>query len=168
MVMQNLYQDMSTFAASGFEPQMIDEARRWNERIDAFMASPLGCHLRSVDTVATPNESGGYLLGTKDIQDEIQPGAAPCGYLFPYGYLPVWSSIGGNVVVYCLGDGSFYWADHISFSEDRITIPVTYEEIPFSEENIKKGLILVSREPTDKFLARLLRGEYRNQLDGLD
>src|SRR5690348_9873881 len=54
--------------------------------------------------------SGVNVMALSRILDEIAPWAAPGGHVFPWGYLPIASSVGGNLVV-LHADGAF-WADH--------------------------------------------------------
>ena len=112
--------------------------------------------------------SGGSLLNTAAIKNEICE-YVPGTILFPYGYLPIWSSIGGNVLVYGLYNAAFSWVDHCSFvDEETITLPKTYEMISFSQHGIMEALIPVSTDPVETFLMDLQQDRYEAMLDELD
>ena len=164
-----LLTDTASMRSSGFDPSTIEEAEARNRMIDAFLKSPIGDHLRSTEGKEIEIASGGRLLGADAIKDEVtecEPGA----FLLPRGYIPVWSSIGGNLVVYGLEAGHFYWADRGGWNPDGgiITIPETYETIPFTEEDVPRALIEVSDDPPSKFIDDLKAGSYEERFDELD
>lgn len=119
--------------------------------------------------------SGVRLLPLEAILAEISPGAVPGSFLHRYDYVPIATSIGGNMVaIYAWADrrAKAYWADHSGWYDDFIS----YEdrstgewiELPdYSPENVEKALVPLGSSLTE-FLAALLRDELREQLESLD
>ena len=166
--MFDLLVDTEPMIASGYEQATIDAAIQRNTMVERFSASALGQHLRSMEGSDISEASGGRLLGTPAIKEEIDE-LDPCALLFPYGYLPVWTSIGGNAIVYGLNEQAFFWADHTSWiRDDSVILPGTNQELPFTAENIPKGLIELSNDTPDNFLADLRSGHYTDRLNELD
>ncbi len=167
--MTELFVDIEEMIASGYESVTVEAATQRNDLIRALLTSPLGAHLRSTSGQDGKPASGGWLLGAAAIKDDIEE-YAPGAVLFPFGYLPVWSSGGGNLVVYGLKEDAFFWAAHDSWdpASGSITIPGTYEEIEFSPTNISRALILISSDPPDRFISDLLSGCYEAVLEELD
>lgn len=166
--MFDLLVEIEPMAAAGFEQSTIDAAIQRNIMVERFLASPLGPHLRSIEGADISEASGGRLLGTSAIKSEIDE-YDPCSLLFPLGYLPIWTSIGGNAIVYGLDEGAFFWADHTGWIRgDCVMLPGTNHELPFTNENIPKGLLNLSADPPDTFLADLRNGVYTDRLNELD
>ena len=167
--MSLLYIDISEFENKGYEKNTLDSAKIWNKRIDSLFQSTLGAHLNSIDNRNGEAASGGTILSAAQIFGEIQPGSAPNGFIFEYGYLPIWTSVGGNSLVYSLSDGFFYWADHSVFNnENKIMVQKSDEELDYSAENIKSALILFSKSDPKDFISDLKNGIHENELDKLD
>ena len=81
--METLYLDISLMEKNGYDLNIIENAKNWNNKIDAFYKSSIGNYLKSIITIEDNKASGGYLLSLEDIFNEIQEGVAPCGYIFP-------------------------------------------------------------------------------------
>lgn len=96
--MTELLADIDLMRSSGFDPSTIEDSEARNALILRFLASPIGDHIRSIEGAETISASGGCLLGSAAIKDEISE-YDPSAFLFPRGFLPIWSSFGGNVVV---------------------------------------------------------------------
>ena len=107
--MTKLFADVDEMRRSGFESVTIEIAESRNEMLKKLLASPLGDHIRSIEDAETTEASGGRLLGLDAVRMEIEE-LAPSSILFPYGYFPIWSSIGGNIIVYGLTQRQFLWA----------------------------------------------------------
>jgi hypothetical protein len=167
--MDELLVDIDRMTQAGFDPSTIDGAARRNELMKAVLASPLGDYIRSTAGKEISAASGGRLLGAEAIRREIEeflPGAA----LFPAGYFPIWSSIGGNLIVYGLKEAAFYWAEAGCWHpvDGYIREPRTWQQIEYSSENIPKALIEVSTDSPDAFISDLRSGKYEQYLDSLD
>lgn len=166
--MFDLLVETEPMVASGYEKATIDAAIQRNTMVERFLASPLGQHLRSIEGADIVEASGGRLLWTPAINEEIDE-FDPCALLFPHGYLPIWTSIGGNAIVYCLNEAAFFWADHTSWiRDDSVMLPGTNHELPFTDENIPKGLLQLSTDTPGEFLADLRNGVYTDRLNELD
>lgn len=115
--------------------------------------------------------SGISLKSLNNIFEENMPDVAPGGYINPFGYLVIGTSVGGNALCFDSNYGNVYWADHDSFTEDGIS----YEDretgdwidLPFTDENIPKALFLLDRNIGD-FLNKLLQDKLEKVLDDLD
>src|ERR1017187_8941244 len=65
--------------------------------------------------------TGVRVLPLDAIQKEMAEGAAPGSFVRPFGYLVVATSVGGNAICCHSPSGKVFWADHVSFTADRIT-----------------------------------------------
>ena len=167
--MSSLLVDLQQMRESGFDPSTIESSAKRNESVQLFLDSPIGDHLRSIENAESTSASDGNLMTADDVKLEIEE-LAPSQILFPLGFCPIWSSLGGNVIVYSLEHNAFYWADHTSFSPDEGTVmdPETYDELPFTPENVLAVMRKISDDPPEQFLLALKRGDYTEQLEGLD
>lgn len=134
-----------------------------------FLASPLAEHLKLIDDSNSEDASGGTLLNTESIKEEIE-NLAPGALIFPFGYLPLWSSVGGNQVVYGLREAAFYWVDYTAFDADNgsMFLQGTNTEVEYNSDNITQGMLLISQDSPEKFLDDLRKGNYEARLDDLD
>ena len=167
--MSKLLTDTSGYREAGYEQATIDVAEARNEMVRQFLESPMGGHLLSMEECDSLDASGGTLLNTESIHEEISNGA-PGSIVFPLGYLPVWSSIGGNIVVYGIREETFYWVDHTAFDADTGTMFLqgTNTEIAYDKDNAAEGMLAISRDSPASFIEGLLSGVYEAQLDSLD
>lgn len=119
----------------------------------------------------TYSASGVRVKNLEGIIEENAPSTAPGGFLFPYGYIVIATSISGNALCVNQRTDAAYWADHDSFASDE----VHFEErpsgqridLPINPENIAKALVPL--EPSLKvFLIELLIDRLTEHLDSLD
>ena len=118
--------------------------------------------------------SGVTVLGPRAIRDEVR--GAPGQYLLPYDYVPIATSVGGNVVVvHAWGDrgAKVFWADHTSFGDDSICYQdrATGEWIDLepghTPEKIARALLPLGPD-LETFLVALLGDRLTGRLDALD
>ena len=107
--------------ANGYDSFIINESEQYNEMVDKFYASPIGNHLKSVENCDVESASGGQLLNCEAITEEIR-NLVPGSILFQYGYLPVWSSIGGNALVYSINDKNFIGQTILVLAKKKILL----------------------------------------------
>ena len=167
--MSKLLTDTSGYREAGFEQATIDVAEARNEMVRQFLESPIGDHLQSMEERDSLDASGGTLLNIASIHEEIT-NSAPGTIVFPLGYLPIWSSIGGNIVVYSVLNETFYWVDHTAFDAHNGTMFLqgTNTEVAYDKDNAANGMLAISRDSPANFIQGLLSGIYEDQLDSLD
>jgi hypothetical protein len=168
---RQLSYDLTEMEDRGFDSVLIAQHRRFNKMIDQFVGhSAFGEYLAS----ATPQEmylaSGVRVLTLSRIFQEITE-LAPTTYLFPLGYTPFASSIGGNAICFDLNSNRVVWADHSEFLSDSITFYDSASELivelPFTPENVASRVTQL-HEDFLGFFFQLTRGELEEQLDQLD
>ena len=115
--------------------------------------------------------SGVRVKSLPQLREENGEGSAPGGFIFPFGYLVVATSVGGNAICFSAGDGKVYWADHTAFDGNEVAIQnrrtQEWSYLPFSETNIPKALELLD-DDMGHFLCRLLQDELDADLEALD
>jgi hypothetical protein len=163
--------DVGLMRQNGFDPSIIEEHRAFNNKLESILGHAELCEYLSNLTPENVYLASGVRVLTLDaIKKEIQQ-LAPSSILLPYGYFPIASSIGGNVVCFHAPTNRLVWADHTSFSggeisfEDRATKKWHY--IPFTPDNIEKALVPLATG-LQVFLNDLLADKLEEQLDGLD
>ncbi len=114
--------------------------------------------------------SGVRVFDLWQVRAEVTPGSAPGSHVFPFGYVPFASSIGGNLL--CLHSDGVFWADHVGWYDDTISYcdSATGEwiELPgYSAKNVRRALKCLSPD-TEAFLLRLLADQLTSELDALD
>ena len=157
--------------SSGFDSPVIAEHEAFNEQLEAVIGHP---HFREYLANLSPQEvysaSGVRVLPLAAIRKEIQE-LAPGARIFPHGYLPFATSIGGNAVCFHVPSGRVVWADHDSFGADDITYKdrstSSYRTVSFTPEHIAQAVVLLA-EDFDVFVADLLHDRLEDQLDELD
>jgi hypothetical protein len=161
--------DTARMRDAGFDPATITAAEERNRCFERLLDSPLGDHLRTREAMGDSEVAGGTLLGSATIVEEATQ-RSPAAYLLHLGYCPLWTSIGGNVLLYDSTDRSFRWADHESFTGigEDVTVPIEYRDLPWSEDNARQATILISRDAPERFLRDLCSGQYDDRLDELD
>lgn len=112
------------------------------------------------------------VLGLGDMIAEMHPGAAPGGFIRPFGYLVIASSAGGNVVCFQSSTGKVSWADHESFTDGEISFQNrSTGEWEFLEEyspaNVERAMVPVS-DNIENFLTSLLTDRLESLFDELD
>jgi len=164
----SVIKDISDLKARGYDPSTIEEAIQWNARWETFLASPIGPFLAYGDSQELWKHSDSPMLDVDTIARNVQD-LVPDAILFRFGILPVWTSIGGNVMGYHLGTEAFYWADHeCVFGDECVLLPKSYEELPLNFENLMKALVRFSAEECGTFLRKLRDGLYEAEIEKLD
>ncbi len=104
---------------------------------------------------------------------ENMAGVSPGGFLNPFGYFVVGTTIGGNAIVVCsAGDGPIYFADHTWYSDSWIHYQdlagdEDWKEMAISDENVKKSLYRLA-EGWDAFIALLQEGRIDQTIEDID
>jgi hypothetical protein len=115
--------------------------------------------------------SGLAIMNLETIQDETIADVSPGGFIKPFGYLVVATSVGGNAVCLDKNSSSVYWADHSYFFDDLISYEDKetgeWHDLPVNPENIKKALIYLDGN-IEKFLKNLFEDKLEAKLDELD
>ncbi len=162
--MNDLLEDIEAMRRAGYDPSTIELYDSYNNLIQRFLDSPIGDYVRSIEGQENRMVAGGGLLGSSSIKREITE-FNPGSFLFPRGYLPIWSC-DGNLIVYGLEQNRFFWGSLDSWFPDcdLIVIPETGEALPFLEENVSRALVLLSADPPSAFISDLLAGTYNERL----
>jgi len=163
--------DVASMRSSGYDPSIIVEHEMFNERLEAFMVhAQFGEYLASLTPQQVYGASGVRVLPLDAIREEIQQ-LAPGARIFPHGYLPFATSIGGNAVCLHAPTGCVVWADHASFSTDDITYKDRstgeYRTVPFTPEHITQAVVPLA-DDFEAFLTDLLHDRLEERLDELD
>lgn len=163
-----VFKDIKDFQERGFDSASIKEAIEWNGRWKCFLESPIGKFLAEGDPQLLWKNPDYPLLDMKTITRNIDE-LFPDNILFKYGFLPIWTSIGGNSIAYHPDTRAFYWADHGSvFGNEYVLVPKTYEELPLNLENLMKALIKFSEQDCGTFLRDLRSGKHDEEIEKLD
>jgi len=165
--MNDLLEDIEAMRESGYDPSTIEIYESYNAQIQRFLDSPIGDYIRSIDSQDPRALLGATLLDSAGLREHVKsyhPGA----FLFPRGYLPIWSC-DGNLIVYGLTENGFFWAFCDSWfpDSDLIVIPESGEGLPFLEENVPRALVALSSDPPNNFISDLLAGAYNDRLRAL-
>jgi hypothetical protein len=164
----SVFKDIDQLRTSGYDPSSVDEAAHWNAQWEAFLASPIGPFLSSGDPQELWKRPDGPLLDMDNIARNAQE-LVPDTVLFKFGLLPIWTSIGGNVIAYHPDTQAFYWADHSRiFSKETVILPKTYEELPLTTESLMRALLRLSDEDCGTYLKNLHDGKYDAEIGKLD
>ena len=155
----SVFSDIDKLRAAGSDPSVIQEATEWNRKWKMFLASPIGPYLDYGDPEELWKRPEGPLLSFECVSQNAL-GSPPCSTLFEFGFLPVWTSHGGNVVAYHPDTQAFYWAHHESFFFKEVMVPKTHELLPLNYENLMKALVKVSDEECGAYLRSLRDGRY--------
>lgn len=163
--------DLGSMRASGCDPSNIAEREAFNAQLERFIAHPqFGHYLGTLTPHAVFGASGIRVLSLEAIRQEIQE-LAPGAYLFPHGYMPFATSVGGNTVCFHAPTGRVVWADHDSFSTDQIIYQDRstgeYHTVPFTPEHVAQALVPLA-DDFEKFLADLLHDRLEERLGELD
>jgi hypothetical protein len=163
--------DTAPMRSGGYDPSIVAEHEVFNDRLDVCLADPqFGEYLRTLTPLEVYAASGVRVLSLDAIRTEIQE-LAPGVLLFPQGYVPFATSIGGNAVCFHAPTGRVVWADHSYFLEDSIYYmdrsTGDYHSVPFTPENIELAVVFLS-DDLIAFLTELLDGRLEKKLDELD
>jgi hypothetical protein len=152
--------DIDEMRRNGFDPSTIEYHEEFNKRMEMFVTHPqIGTYLRHLTTSDGIEASGIGLMALESIKPSVGEGCGPGGYIFPFGYLPIGGSGGGNALCVHSPSGEVGWADHEGFSD----VTVNYRDVAtgdwrtveLKEENVKRGIIPLSPN-LESFLHDLL------------
>ena len=119
----------------------------------------------------TYSASGVRVKNLEGIIEENAPSTAPGGFLFPYGYIVIATSIGGNALCVNQQTGAAYWADHDSFASDEVHFEERasgqWVDLPINPETIAKALVPL-KPSLEVFLKELLTDRLTEHFDSLD
>ena len=164
----SVIKDIGELRAKGYDPSSIEDAMQWNARWETLLASPIAPFLSCGDPQELWRSSETPLLDLDTIARNVQE-LVPDTILFRFGFLPIWTSIGGNVMAYHTDTRAFYWADHeCVFGDDCILVPKTYQQLPVNFENVMRMLVKFSTEECGMFLRNLRDGVYDAEIEKLD
>lgn len=141
---------------------------KWNARWKYFLESPIGKFLADGDSALLWEKSDVPQLDMGTIARNVEE-LYPDAILFKFGLLPVWTSVGGNVIAYHPDTETFYWAGHERiFSNEYILAPETHEKLPLNLENLLKAMAKFSEQECGSFLKDLRDGKYNAKIQEFD
>jgi hypothetical protein len=160
--------DIDEMRRNGFDPSTIEYYEQFNERMEMFIThQQIGAYLRHLTTSDGIEASGIGLMALETIKPSVGEGCGPGGYIFPFGYLPIGGSTGGNVLCVNSPSGEVGWADHEGFTDDSVNYREDatgeWRSVELTEENIKKGIIPLSSN-LESFLHDLLNDRLTSRL----
>ena len=163
--------DVGSMRTRGYDPSIIAEQETFNAQLERFITHPqFGRYLGALTPQGVFGASGVRVLPLDKIREEIQE-LAPGARLFPHGYMPFATSIGGNAICFHAPTGQVVWADHDSFGADDITYKDRstgkYHTVPFAPEHVEQALVLLA-DDFEEFLRDLLDDRLERRLDELD
>jgi hypothetical protein len=163
--------NVASMHASGFDAHIVAEHETFNQQLEPFLVHVrFGQYLASLTPQQVYQASGVRVLPLDAIREEIQQ-LAPGARIFPHGYLPFATSIGGNAICFHARTGGIVWVDHDTFSTDEIiykdTATGTYRTVPFTPEHIHQAVILIAHD-FEEFLVDLLQDRLTEQLEKFD
>jgi hypothetical protein len=163
--------NIDSMRQNGFDASIIEEHKSFNEKLEDVLGHTfLNEYLRSLTPQEVYLASGVRILTMDAIKEEIQQ-LSPGAILFPHGYLPIASSIGGNIICFHVPTNQVVWADHDNFGGREISFENretgTWEYVSYSAENIKKAVVPLAASLED-FLSDLLSDKLEKRLDELD
>jgi hypothetical protein len=163
--------DLAAMRERGFDEALVEEHRPFNDMIDSFVSDlTIGDYLANTTPAEIYLASGVRVLTLAAIQEEIAE-FAPGAILFPMGYLPFATSIGGHAVSFDLNLSRVVWVDHSFFGSDSITYYDRHTnrivEKPLTAENVAAQVVPLSSNFWT-FFDELIRGQLEDKLDHLD
>jgi hypothetical protein len=93
----SVIKDIQDLKAKGYDPSSIEDAIRWNEQWEAFFTSPIGSFLAYGGPQELWRQADVPLLDANTIARNVVD-LIPDAILFKFGILPIWTSVGGNVI----------------------------------------------------------------------
>lgn len=114
--------------------------------------------------------SGLSVKNLETLEMENLDEAAPGMYIYPYGYLVVATSVGGNALCFHAVTNRVYWANHGNFYDDQVSyrdVSGLWVDAAATSDNVEKAMALVD-EDIETFLPKFLRDEFEDRLDALD
>jgi hypothetical protein len=157
--------DVVAMRRRGYDPSIIEKHAALSQHLEPFITHPqFGRYLRALTPTEGYVASGVCVLSLNAIRQEIYE-LAPGAYLFPHGYMPFASSLGGDAICFHPPTGRVVFADHETFGSDEICTHT--DTLPFTAENIALAAVTLA-EDFDSFLAELLQDRLKARLDELD
>ncbi len=167
MMNVNVVTDIDVLKEMGCELAVIQKAEAWNTKWKAFLACPMGPHLAYGDPDPLWKRQDGPKVSLDWIAQNAQ-GSAPYTVLFEFGFLPVSTTRGGNVIAYHPETQAFYWAFHESFFHEKVMVPKTFELLPLDKQGLMRALVKLSDAECGFFLRDLRDGLYAAKLAELE
>lgn len=103
--------------------------------------------------------------------DENASDVTPGGFLTPYGFWVVATTVGGNAIVISEHDSGVYFADHSSYYDDEISFQDRqtrqWRDVAWTPENVRRSLVKLA-ESRESFLDLLRDPAYGETLDALE
>lgn len=105
------------------------------------------------------------------LQENVQA-ASPGQYIYPFGYLIIATSTGGNAICMHVNTGRVCWADSGYFLEDLISFQDRssgewVELFEYTDDNVAQAVVWLE-DDTEQFLINLLSDTLTEQLEELD
>jgi hypothetical protein len=125
-------------------------------------------HCLPVSSYVASNVS---VLTLEAIHGFTAEGCSPGGFILPFGYLVIATSIGGNAICFGSQTGGVYWADHVTFTStityrDRATR--RWEEWgEYTPGKVERALVRIA-DDIECFLKALLNDQLTGQLRALE
>ena len=165
----SVFKDIKELQERGYDSASIEEATEWNARWNFILESPISKFLAEGDSQVLWENPEFPLIDINTIARCVQGESCPDNVLFKFGFLPIWTSIGGNLIAYHPETSAFYWADHECVSgSEYISLPKTYEELPLNFENLMKTIVKFSEQDCASFLLDLRDGKHDAEIKKLD
>ncbi len=159
----SVFNNIDALREMGCSPSILEEATQWNIKWKAFLAGPMGPYLAYGDPEVLWKRRDGPLVSIDCIAQRVL-GSPADSVLFKFGFLPIWTSRGGNVIAFHPETQAFYWAHHEQFFHDKLMVPKSDELLPLNLENLMKALIRLSDEDCGTYLHGLRDGRYEAEL----
>ena len=97
--------DVASMRSNGYDASIIEGHQEFNNALESFLVHPLvGDYLASLTPQEAYGASGVRVLPLEAIRDEIQQ-LAPGACIFPHGYMPFATSVGGNALCFHAATG---------------------------------------------------------------
>ena len=129
--------------------------------IASFISDCASCHSKEI-----------RFCDAESFDDENSSGVAPGGYLNPFGYYVIGTTIGGNAIVVSDVDPRVLFADHTWYGDDEINYQDhagdgAWHAIPMTSDNVRRSLYELAPS-RDEFLSRLRDGAVDFQIEAID
>jgi hypothetical protein len=134
-------------------------------------SEPIRAYLRQCLPATGYRASGVAVLSADSIVAENLEAASPGQFIFPYGYLVVATSIGGNAVAFDAVEERVVWAYHDSFFDGLISFQgeggAWIDTPEYSREAVSRAVRVIDTD-VERFLLGLLRDDETERLERLD
>lgn len=115
--------------------------------------------------------SGVRVKNLAQLRDENLSETSPGAYIFPFGFLVVGTSIGGNAICVDSRTSSVYWANSVDFLDDALSFEDKtsgeWLELEYNYENILRALVHLG-DDWEAFVIGLLEGKLESRLEALE